>query len=493
MNTAFLPPKSRSLRPLTRYLAAACLPIGATFTMASCGLLSRATPPECECDAALTKLVLNEPVAGGAGLYGLVVNYGGHPLCDNGDLCVNDDLPPGLTCDPSDPAYGTSSPVNPDWTCTCTGGSHVRCCLNADLPTSPTTLPVVYVPVLVAQDAPASVKNCASIVQLHGTFADNNEKNDKSCVESRVQKRKVDLTLEKSHDLPLVHGGEGVFHLVVSNLGDGPATGFTVTDILPAGFHFAGTTSPGWTCTSVVEAGGLHHETVTCAFAGTLSPATSTSLDLGVDLGGQETFHPKEDQNCATVAAKGDIHPGNDSDCDPYCIDVQTHLLSGVDDGFNNGNGTESPAPSPYVQGWIAANYAFSDVRDYDVATSNRYFATTFTDLAPPPGQALCGATVTLRVKCDDTNDAVLLRFTDENGVDLPQAWSHFLETAPFNAPCFGGTSTLITLDLANLPPDQNGTTNLLPGLAAHGFLDVLVQDDTAVDYVSLDVAYCCQ
>ena len=69
----------------------------------------------------------------------------------------------------------------------------------------------------------------------------------------------------------------------------------------------------------------------------------------------------------------------------------------------------------------------------------------------------------------------------------------HSSRTAPFNAPCNGVTSTLITLDLANLPPGPGDATNLLPGLAAHGFLDVLVQDDTAVDYVSLDVAYCCQ
>ena len=41
----------------------------------------------------------------------------------------------------------------------------------------------------------------------------------------------------------------------------------------------------------------------------------------------------------------------------------------------------------------------------------------------------------------------------------------------------------------ANLPlPNNAGTLNLIPDLNAHGFLDVVVSDETAVDFMKLTV-----
>lgn len=492
MNTVRLPSKPRFHHALSGALAAACLPAVAAMATAGCGLL-----PECECDAALTKLVLDEPVAGGAGQFGLLVNYNGHSLCDDGDLCVEDPLPGGLTCDPDDPAYGSSSTVNPDWTCACQDGAVVRCCLNAELPESATTFPLIHVPVLVAADAPGKLKNCATIAQdFPGSFEDHTTDNNTSCVETELREPRVDLGIDKGHDKPLAFGEQATFHLVVSNYGDTPATGFPVTDELPAGFAFAGTPSPGWSCQAVSAAAPPHPETVTCTFSETLSPGTSTSLDLHVTLGDPAAFSGKEAMNCATVAASGDVNPANDSDCDPYCSGDSPLLFStsGVDDDFDLGNGPESPEPSPELLGWIAQSYAFPGVRNYDDAAINRYFGHTFTDLGPPLGYSICDARVTLRVRCGDSNDAVALYFTDQAGVDTAQHWSHALQGAPFNAPCNGGAATDLILDLSNLPVSAGSTasSSLLSGLNAHGFLDVLVQDDTAVDYVSLDLTYCC-
>ncbi len=82
MNATLLSPKSRSYR-WTRNLVALCLPVATAAVTAGCPLLTQqAAEPECECDAALTKLALNQPVAGETGLYALVVNYGGHKLCE---------------------------------------------------------------------------------------------------------------------------------------------------------------------------------------------------------------------------------------------------------------------------------------------------------------------------------------------------------------------------------------------------------------------------
>src|SRR5207249_4038232 len=47
----------------------------------------------------------------------------------------------------------------------------------------------------------------------------------------------------------------------------------------------------------------------------------------------------------------------------------------------------------------------------------------------------------------------------------------------------------IVVLDLANMP----GTgANLLPQLNQYGFLDFICEDDTAIDYLSLDIVSCC-
>lgn len=487
MNTNLVSLKLRSNRTPTRGITLACLSAAVAAVLASCG-----QPPECACDAALTKLVLEPPLAGGEGVFGLVVNYHGSELCDDGELCVEDHLPPGLTCDPNDPAYNGGSP-NTDWTCTCNGGSDVRCCLNGALPTSPTTLQRIQVPVLVAPDVQDKGKNCASIAQdFEGSFEDHADDNDMSCAEFTGLGR-VDVGIEKRHEGPFHYQGLGVFNLIVTNYGDASATGFTVVDSMPPGFHFAGTSSPDWSCDAVSN--NDNSETVTCTYSGALLPSTSTTLDLQVTLGTQKSFTGKEDVNCARVTQAGDLNAENDSDCDPYCISGEVvgtaRFDSGVDDEFS-ANGAELASPSSALLDWIDMNYANSGTRAYDDGVQDRYFGHTFTDLQLPESD-ICGATLTLRVSCGDANDAVLLQFTDGQGIDASARWVHTLNTPPYDSPCDFSMDTLIVLNLEDLPPFMNASTNLLPTLAAREFLDVLVQDDTKVDYVSLDLTYCCE
>jgi len=482
MNTNHLSSKLRSHCTPLRGLAAVGL---SAAVVAGCG-----HPPECACDAALTKLVLEPPVAGGEGRFGLVVNYHGNELCDDGELCVDDHLPPGMTCDPNDPAYDGGS-LNTDWTCACNGGTDVRCCLNDALPTSPTTLPTIQVPVLVAPDVPGKGKNCASIAQdFEGSFEDHTDDNNMSCVKFGVLPGKVDLGIDKRHKGNFQFQGSGAFNLNVTNYGDVPATGFTVVDALPPGFHFAGTTAPDWDCQAVSDQD--MNETVTCTYAGVLPPATSTTtLDLQVTLDDFASFSGKN-ANCAEVTHAGDVNAENDRDCDLYCIEGGVHFASGVDDVFSSGNGNEPASPSPDLQAWIADNYAIPGTRDYDEGGSNRYFGHTFTDLEPIGG-TVCGGALSLRLTCGGHNDAIFLQFTDENGDVDKTRWYQSLGASPIDSPCNGETATVLKLDLENLQTASSASTNLLPAIAAHGFLDVLVQDDTMVDFVDLDLTYCCE
>src|SRR5204863_6561398 len=57
---------------------------------------------------------------------------------------------------------------------------------------------------------------------------------------------------------------------------------------------------------------------------------------------------------------------------------------------------------------------------------------------------------------------------------------------------CNHTSGEVLTLDLANLPLAGGGYTNLLASLNANGFLDFTLQDDSAIDYITLDVTSCC-
>ena len=56
------------------------------------------------------------------------------------------------------------------------------------------------------------------------------------------------------------------------------------------------------------------------------------------------------------------------------------------------------------------------------------------------------------------------------------------------NSTWAAGDEFLFTLDLAALPSASGGTTSLIADLNSHGFLDVLVDDETGVDFMKLTV-----
>lgn len=149
--------------------------------------------------------------------------------------------------------------------------------------------------------------------------------------------------------------------------------------------------------------------------------------------------------------------------------------------------------------------------QDFDLiagvnGTNNTAVGHTFTDL--PSG--ITGGTFEFRVQAGDNpwvgSDQILFSFIE----NTTQNW---LDTIVWNRP-FGprdyneyndilgdeysdpgmlnhwieGDTHTFTLDLAALPLWNGGTYNLLPELNSYGFLDVVVEDETGVDYMTLTV-----
>lgn len=295
--------KGRVFAALT-LVAAAAIPI----SLPSC-----VKEPKCVCDAAIVKFPLGELTAGQPGEYNLLVDYEGAETCEDGDLCVSDTFPAGITCDPTNDAYThAGTDPNPNWDCTCSTTS-VRCCLRPHpLPASFAIFPIIHVPVNVALDAPSPVKNCAQIDQeFQGSFDDYNPANDKSCVATQLAKPRWDLFVSKWHRDPLIPGGTVDWMIAVSNAGPGAATGFTVTDTLPPGFTLVNASSP-WSCTQIGP-------TVTCTLSGSIAPMTSAPLLIlttTVPLDATET----EVANCVDVTSDGDGNIQNNKACDKATI-----------------------------------------------------------------------------------------------------------------------------------------------------------------------------
>jgi hypothetical protein len=166
---------------------------------------------------------------------------------------------------------------------------------------------------------------------------------------------------------------------------------------------------------------------------------------------------------------------------------------SGVPDDFDTSNGAELAEPSEGLK--KAINYGSgypSSWRGYDTTVSNRWFGHTFTNLKAN-GLEICGATLEIKVRSENElfyNDRIGIQFTYEDGSRAEQAWSHTLIELGDSSQ----STKVISLDLSDLPQSEyeEHTHNLISALNSHGFLDINVQDDTGVDYVKLNIEYCC-
>jgi hypothetical protein len=160
------------------------------------------------------------------------------------------------------------------------------------------------------------------------------------------------------------------------------------------------------------------------------------------------------------------------------------------DDDFMN------PAPSTPAADLLAFMNACSNgpLTQYDVMPCDQCFGDTITGLPPCLLDALLNICVRLNPDCGGgaADDGLGLEFSTKNGTP-GFAWSMSLSALAFSPPLAPGVTSCVSLDLDNLPPDANGTRNIVSELL-DGDLDIFIEDDTGVDYIFLgpDACGCC-
>ncbi|MCX7750741.1 MAG: DUF11 domain-containing protein, partial [Candidatus Bipolaricaulota bacterium] len=297
--------------------------------------------------------------------------------------------------------------------------------------------------------------------------------NNRCCTEILVG-GPCDLKCEKKIEPLLAAAGYKVTVTVV-NAGTGSCPGPTsVTEHGIPGLTLVSASGPGWTCVggtctyaAAIPPGGT--ATVTYTYTGTLPPGTAI-------------------ENCVTVENKNDTDPANNRCCAPivppapaFCCEL--FCSAGTADGFAPG-GTEphNPPQPPHLE--MQPGQAFVG---FDATTGEQWFGHRF---ALPQGCTITGATLEIRVKPlggDSSNDSLVLRVGGTEWIArFGPPGVVTLQGTSWTTTNFSQGHTF-TLNLGALP----GGGSLLGALNAQRILDVIVQDDTSVDYVKLTVRLC--
>ncbi len=164
-------------------------------------------------------------------LYTLTVkNVGAAPT--TGPITVTDILPASLTL---------SALSGNGWTCTAGTAS----CTRTDSLATNGSFPPILLTVNVAANAPASVTNMATV----DGGGENDKTNDTASDPTTITEPPPDLKIEKHHISDFVAGLQGVYSLIVTNIGPTPTTGSVqVTDTPPSQFGITSIAGAGWIC-----------------------------------------------------------------------------------------------------------------------------------------------------------------------------------------------------------------------------------------------------
>ena len=181
-----------------------------------------------------------------------------------------------------------------------------------------------------------------------------------------------DLSMTKLHSPDFVAGGTSTLRLVVSNVGNLPSDGstVTVTDPLPPEFaSFANPGGDGWSCTTAGR-------TVTCSRSGVL-PDGASFPPIFIDVTIADPAPPSI-VNTATVDGGGDVNPDNNTATDvggaAQQADLQITKTRGAVDGAERPDGAVH-ADGPQRRAVDGASVTVSDPLGADyrdvVATPN--------------------------------------------------------------------------------------------------------------------------
>lgn len=146
----------------------------------------------------------------------------------------------------------------------------------------------------------------------------------------------------------------------------------------------------------------------------------------------------------------------------------------------------EDVFPRPELAAFIT-DYLQHPIRACDEPGPDRTVGHTFTGLP----DEICAATLELRLRAEiggSSNDTVGMEFLEDviPGQGPVWGWGLFISTIT-GLNWSPGAETTIVLDLAQLLPDPSGHTNVLEHLQ-DGDLDLVVDDDTTMDYAVLTV-----
>jgi len=165
------------------------------------------------------------------------------------------------------------------------------------------------------------------------------------------------------------------------------------------------------------------------------------------------------------------------------CPGIGLAYPGGVNDNFAPPEDPASPRPAFLT---FAIN-AGAGITDFDGNDIDEWFLHSFTGLP----NTICSATLTIRLKPlgSSNNDGIAFQF-DENTNTF--GWSEVIQTVAGVNWAAPQPAVDLTFDLGCLPPDGFGRTSVLAQVNATGHLDIRVQDDTSVDFISLEICYDC-
>jgi uncharacterized repeat protein (TIGR01451 family) len=276
------------------------------------------------------------------------------------------------------------------------------------------------------------------------------------------------------------------YNIVVTNLSKNPATGIVVTDLLPGGVTIVSATAS--------TGPGTYNDTTGVWTLGSLPKFTRVNLYIEFTVDSDACGQTITNTATLTALDQEDTNPGNNSStvdivvapCPPTCpAPVTTTFTAGVPDIFSpTANAPELSSPSTALQAYMAPYTAGS--QDFDGTIFNRVFGHTFTDLPP----VIVGTSLEINLKVigsqESDNDGISLAMTGTNTF----AWGSRISTVA-GVPWITGASEVITLELDSLPDGTPDGTDILSDINSSNTLDVYVQDDTSVDYITLTVVAC--
>jgi hypothetical protein len=168
------------------------------------------------------------------------------------------------------------------------------------------------------------------------------------------------------------------------------------------------------------------------------------------------------------------------------CPGAEILFPAGLEDEF--APPPEPTDPSPEFLSYMDEFWPEPPTRQFDTPGNDLALIHTFTGWSGP----VCGARLKIRLAAQSSglssNDGIWLSLV--GGPDLFHAFQYWTTIANVTGSWGPGSVATVVLDLSALPPHDEFPTNILDVLS-DGSLELLVEDDTAVDSATLQICSC--